>query len=243
MRYVTTGVIAAIAAIASVQTASAQTAEELVARNLQAKGGVEKLRSIQSIRQTSRMLMQGMEAPMVILSKRPNLLRQEITLGSQKVINGFDGESAWIVNPFVSPDGRPIRITGPEAEVIREQSEFDPPLMTYKERGYQIELAGTETLGDRKVYHLRLVPPAKTGERTQVQHAYLDAATYLEVKLVTETEGSRFEQELLDWRDVDGVRVPFHIRLLANGVLMSETRVQSVEFNVRIDDSVFALPK
>jgi outer membrane lipoprotein-sorting protein len=238
-----TACLTTMAALLAVQTASAQTVEELVARNLAAKGGVEKLRSIQSIRQTSRMTMQGMEAPMVILSKRPNLLRQEITLGNQRVINGFDGESAWIVNPLVSPEGRPIRITGPEADVIREQSEFDPPLMTYKEKGYQVELVGTETLGDRQVHHLRLVPPGKPGARTQVQHAYLDATTGLEVKLVTETEGSRFEQELLDWRDVDGIKVPFHIRLLANGVVLSETRVQSVEFNTRIDDSVFAIPK
>ncbi len=60
---------------------------------------------------------------------------------------------------------------------------------------------------------------------------------------MTETEGAKFEQELLDWRDVNGVKVPFHIRMLVNGVLQSENRVEKVELNVSIDDSVFAMPK
>jgi outer membrane lipoprotein-sorting protein len=244
IRHFLRGSLAAAAAILLLAPgAIAQTVDELVARNLAAKGGVDRLKSIQSIRQVSSMTMQGMDAPMVILTKRPNLLRQEITLGNQKVINGFDGETAWIVNPLVSPGGAPIRITGPEVEIIRQQSDFDPPLMNYKARGYLIELVGTETSGSRKVHHLRLTQPGRAAAKGQVQHMYLDAETGLEAKLVTETEGSRFEQELLDWRSVDGVMVPFHIRLLSNGVLQSETRVEKVEFNVRIDDSVFAMPK
>ena len=225
------------------QGAVAPTVDDLVARNLAAKGGVAKLKSIQTLRQTSRMNMQGMEAAMVIFSKRPNLLRQEITLGNQKVINGFDGQSAWIVNPLVSPGGQPIRITGPEAEVIRQQSDFDPPLMDYKSKGYQIEFVGTETEGDRKVHHLRLTQPSKATPKPQVQHAYLDAQTGLETKLVTETDGGRLEQEMLDWRNIEGVMVPFHIRMLSNGVVQSEIRVDKIEFNVKIDDSFFAVPK
>ena len=221
----------------------AQSVDDIVTRNLVAKGGVDKLKSIQSLRQTSRMTMQGMEAGMVILSKRPNMLRQEITLGSQKVINGFDGQAAWIVNPLVSPGGQPIRLTGPEAEVIRQQSDFDPPLMDYKAKGYSIELVGTETDNGKKVYHLRLTQPNRTTTKPQVQHAYLDAATGLETKLVTEADGLRLEQEMLDWRSIEGVMVPFHIRMLSNGVVQSEIRVEKVEFNVTIDDSVFMIPK
>ena len=233
---------AVLVVLCAAPAASAQTVDELVARNLAAKGGVEKLRSIQTLRQTSRMNMQGMEAPMVILSKRPNLLRQEITLGNQRVINGFDGQSAWIVNPLVAPGGGAIRLTGPESDLVKEQSSFDPPLMDYKARGYQIDLVGTETLGSTKVHHLRLTS-GKTTAKPQVQHAYLDATTGLEVKLVTETEGGRLEQELLDYRDVDGVKVPFHIRMLSNGILQSEIKVEKVEFNVKIEDAIFMMPK
>jgi hypothetical protein len=83
----------------------------------------------------------------------------------------------------------------------------------------------------------------KTKAKPQIQHAYLDAQTGLETMLVTETEGGRLEQEMLDWRNVEGVMVPFHIRMMSNGVVQSEIRVEKVEFNVKIDDAVFAIPK
>ena len=235
--------LVAVCLLALPGTGSAQSLDEVIARHIQAKGGVQKLKAVQTIRQTSRMNMQGMEATVVVVGKRPNLLRQEMTMAGQRVINGFDGQSAWIVNPLVSPGGGAIRLTGPEAEITREQSNFDPPLLDYKEKGYRVELVGLETLGDRKVHHLRVTSPARVMPKPQVQHAYLDADTGLEVKLVTETESGRFEQELSDYRDVDGVKVPFLIRMLTNGVLQSEIKVEKVEFNVKVDDAIFMMPK
>ena len=226
--------------------AYAQTVDEIIAKNVQAKGGVERLRSINTIRQASRMHMpgQGMEAPVLILSKRPNLMRQEITLGNIKVITGFDGQVTWIVNPLVSPGGAPIQMSGPEAEITREQASFDSPFLNYKERGYKIEYVGTETLNNRQVYHLRVMPPVRSMTvRPQTQHAYIDVETGLETKLVTETDRAKLEQEFADYKQVDGLTVPFTIRQLVNGVLQSEMKVEKVELNINLSDDLFAMPK
>jgi hypothetical protein len=51
------------------------------------------------------------------------------------------------------------------------------------------------------------------------------------------------DQEFSDYRDVDGIQVPFMIRTSTNGVLQSEVRVQTVEFNVAMDDALFRMPK
>ena len=74
-------------------------------------------------------------------------------------------------------------------------------------------------------------------------HLYLDAATGLEARRSTEVESLKLEQELSDYRPVNGVTIPFHIRLLVNGVPQSEMKVQSVEFNVAMDDAIFRMPK
>jgi hypothetical protein len=112
-------------------------------------------------------------------------------------------------------------------------------LIDYKERGYLLELVGVETLGDRKVHHLKL-----TDQNRQVQHVYLDAETGLEAKLVSQNEiGQAFEQEMSDYRDVEGVKIPFAIRTLANGVPQGQIVVEKVEFNVKIDDSIFRMPR
>lgn len=219
-------------------TAATQSADDLVAKNLEAKGGLARLKAVQSVKQTARFTMQGMDGTMTVYLKRPNKVRQEVTVGGRTVINAFDGVTPWIVNPLVAGSTRPMVVTGPQADMLREQGDFDGPLVDYKTKGYSLELAGMESAGDRKVHHLRLV--AASG---QTVHLYLDAATNLEVRRVTDVDQLKLEQEFSGFKAVEGVTLPFVIRLLANGIPQSEMQVQSVELNAPIDDAIFRLPK
>jgi outer membrane lipoprotein-sorting protein len=232
---------AALFVLALAPRTSAQSVDDLVARNIQAKGGAEKMKAVTTVRQTGHLSMQGMEGSMMVYSKRPNLLRQEITLGSMTVVNAFDGENAWMVNPLVGSSD-PVVMGGTEADMIRDQSSFDGPLSDYKAKGSTLELVGEETLDGRKVEHLKL-----TGRNQLVQHIYLDAQTSLEVRMVLEVrmasgaETGSFTQDLSDYRVVDGIKVPFVIKTSANGVPMGQITVDSIEFNVAIDDALFRM--
>jgi outer membrane lipoprotein-sorting protein len=231
-------VVPALALLALAAPAAAQTIDELVAKNVLAKGGNEKLRSVQTVKQTGRVTIQGMEFAQTVYSKRPNLLRQELQANGQLVVMAFDGRTPWMINPMLGIV-TPIAMSGPQADMIRDQSSFDGPLIDYKERGYLVELVGLETLGSRKVHHLKL-----TDKNRQVQHCYLDAETGLEAKLASQNEaGQSFEQELSDYRDVDGIKIPFSIRMLANGLPQGQIVVEKVEFNVKIDDMIFRMPR
>ncbi len=229
--------LAAACALAVSGVAAQQSVDELIAKNLEAKGGAAKLNAVQSIKQVSQFNMSGMAATMTVYTKRPNRVRQEVKVGAQTVISAFDGVTSWIVNPMIGSE-KPIAVTGPQADLLREQGDFDGPLVDYKTKGYTVELVGSETIGERKVNHLKLVTPSK-----QTVHLYLDAATNLEAKRLTEVESLKLEQELDDYRPVEGVMIPFHIRLLVNGVPQSEMKVQSVQFNVTMDDAIFRMPK
>ncbi len=221
----------------AVRSAPQATVDELIAKNLAAKGGLERLKAVNTIKQTSVVTLQGVDTPMTVYSKRPNLLRQEVKVGGQTVINAFDGVTPWIINPLVGPP-IPIVVTGPQADMIREQSSFDGPLVDYQGQGYTIAAEGLETTGDRVLIHLRL-----TSRTKQVSHLYLDAITFLEAKLTNEMDKMKLEQEFSDYRDVDGIKVPFLIRTLTNGVVQSEIKVQKVEFNTKMDNTLFSLPK
>jgi len=223
----------------AVATLSArQSVDDVIAKNLEAKGGLTRLKAIQTVKQTTKMTMQGMEASMVIYSKRPNRLRQEIKVAGQSVINGFDGVTPWIVNPMaMGGQNRAIAVSGPQADMLRDQSDFDGPLVDYKTKGFTVSVKD-ETLGDLKVHHLQLVSPNR-----QVTHFYINAATNLEVKRTIEIETQKLEQEFSDYRTVDGITLPFTIRMLTNGNPQSEMKVQSVEFNVQLDDAIFRMPR
>jgi len=216
---------------------AAPNVDDLVARNVQAKGGAEKLQAIQSLKQTAHVTFQGITGTITVYGKRPNLLRQEIVMSGQKIVNAFDGTTAWSVNPMLgSPE--PKAITGPQADDIKVQADFDSPLVNYKAKDYELEFVGLETLGTRKVNHLRL-----TSKERRVQQIYLDAETNLEIKIVGDTQMGPLENELSDYRVIQGLKMPFMMKTVSGGMVLSQIAVDSVELNPKIDDAMFKMPK
>jgi hypothetical protein len=179
-----------------------------------------------------------MEMPMTAYVKRPNRLRQEIRMGDKLIINGFDGETAWILNPLIGEPARAVVLGGPQAEQIRADSNFDGPLVDYKAQGYTVALDEPQLEGGKALVHLRV-----TSSKGQIRHLYLDPGTWLEVKYVSEMGTTRVEQQFGNYRTVDGVTSPFLIRQVVNGVTQSEIRVEKIEFNTPIDDALFRMPK
>ena len=222
--------------VAAGQTAPQATVDELVAKNIEAKGGAARLKALTTVKQTSTQVMQGQTIAVTTYAKRPNWTRTELNVGGKMVINGFDGVVAWIVNPLAGLT-TPVLVSGPQADMIREQPGIVGALVDYKGQGYTIAVEGMEESGDRNLIHLRLT------RKKQVSHVYLDAMTFLEAKIANESDQFKLEQEFSDYRDVDGVKWPFQIRMLANGVMQSEIKVLTVEFNTPIDDATFRVPK
>lgn len=229
--------VCVLAILIGAPAAGGQTIEEIIARNLDAKGGAEQLRRIQSAKQTSTITVQGLEGTMVIYAKRPNLTRQEMTLAGQTVIQAFDGMTAWTQNPLAGVL-EPTAILGPEAELIRAQAAFDGPFVDYQLRGYTMELLGDESLNGAAVHHVKM-----TDSQGRVQHAYLDITSGLEVRIVTENGSLTLEQDLSDYREVGGIKKPFFVRLSANGEAIGQITVQRVELDVRLDDALFKIEK
>ena len=223
--------------VTAVSAVQQNRVDEIIAKNIEAKGGLERIQAITTIKQTATMTMNGSDAKMTSYSKRPNLQRLEMKVDGKNVISSFDGETAWMQNPFMGVD-RPIVLGASQVQMIKEQSLFDGLLPNLKTLGYTATAEGTDSVGDRMLIHLKLVSADK-----QVRHVYLDAQTYLEAKITTEQNQMKLDQEFSDYRDVKGIKQPFLVRMLVNGVLQSEMKVQSVEFNEKMDESLFRIPK
>ena len=231
--------LAAVAALLGANgVAAAQTVDEIVAKNYKAKGG-DKWKSTQSMRMTARISIQGMELPMTIVSKRPNLMRQDMTFQGVSIVQAYDGVTAWTINPMMGSDAA-TEVPGPVAESLKEQADFDGPLVDYKAKGFTVELVGNEDLNGAKVHHLKLTK--KDGKST---HFYIDVATGVELKVTSEadmgTGPMTIETELSDYRAVDGILVPMSIKQNSPNGAVSIT-VDKVEFNVAIDDKLFKMP-
>jgi outer membrane lipoprotein-sorting protein len=231
--FVTLSVVAALCCLSSI--ASAQTVDDIIAKNLAAKGGAEKLKSIQSLRSTGTMSAQGQSFTLTASAKRPNMTRQEMVVLGQTILMVFDGTTARMINPMVG--AAPMDIPAEQVEMIKDQSDMDGPLVDYKTKGNTIILVDTVTLDGKPNYHLRV-------ERKSLptQDVYLDQQTYLETKVSTTVPGSGvFETEFSDYRAVDGFTMPFSIKTVAAGMTLSELKLTKIEINPVLDDSIFKI--
>ena len=226
--------------VLSATAAGAQTVDEIVALHYQSRGGQEAWKAIETQRMTGTIHAQGIEIALVSLSRRPHLMRQELTLeipgtGPVHIVNIFDGKTAWSLNPM-SGSSSFQELTGLEAQRMRDQSAFDSPLMGFKDRGYTVEIAGRTDLDGRTAHHLRITRPDEP-----VMHLYIDAVTGSELRIDVDGPAPT-RVTLSDHRLVaGGVLMPHHISLEQGG-MQSEVIVSSIEFDVPIDDSAFKAP-
>lgn len=230
---------AVLAVLLLASPAAAQTVDEVVAKNLEAKGGVARLKETQSVRMTGKGLIQGMDVSITTTTKRPSLLLNEMTMGGQKMRQGFDGQTLWM-----AVDGRPPQPLppGPQTDHIRQTSQIDSPLLDYKAKGTKVELAAPETDAGAKLHHLVVTPKGGLP-----MHYYIDAATGLESKIVVEAEpeGQKMKMEMRfsDFKTIDGRTIPFMIKQFVDGKQVGQVTFEKVEFDVPVDDAIFRMPK
>ena len=93
--------IGSLAILALSISAAAQTADDIIAKNIKATGGMDKLKAAKTIRMTGKLsLSQGLEAPVVLEQKRPNSVRMEFTIQGMTGVQAYDGKIGWSLMPF-----------------------------------------------------------------------------------------------------------------------------------------------
>lgn len=222
--------------------AAAQTADELVAKSLEARGGLDRIKSVNSAIATGRMTGGPVEVPIVMKWKRPKKVRVEVTMQGMTGVRAFDGTAGWTIRPGPGKqDAEPMSVD--ELKQVEDQPDFDGELVDYKERGHQLELVGKERVGGTDAWKLMLTK--KSGDTTYI---YLDSEAYLEIKhQTTRTLGGEeieFETTLGDYREVGGLLFAHSIESKAKGAPMGQSiTFDKIELNVEIPDSDFFMPK
>jgi hypothetical protein len=239
MRY---WLVSLLAVVCFSVSASSQTADELVNKNIEAKGGLEKIKAITTLRTTGKVIGGGITATATQENSRPNSVRETFSLQGMTAVQAYDGSAAWQIQPF---GGRkdPEFMGEDDMKDLLIDSDFDGPLVDYKEKGNTVEYLGHDVVdGDDA---LRLKVTLKDGD---IIYYYLDPDTYLEIRKETQefVRGSVREtaSNIGSYKAVAGVMFPFSI---ASGPKNDPTSwqtltVEKVDVNVPLDGSEFSVP-
>jgi outer membrane lipoprotein-sorting protein len=196
--------------------ASAQTVDELIEKNLAARGGKDKIKAVQSVRMTGKMSMSTrVEMPFSMEMARPGKVRMDMTLQGMTMVMAYDGQKGWAIVPFTGKKD-PEPMPADQLKDMKQRSDMDGVLVDYKEKGHQIELVGKEDLEGTPVYKLKV-----TQKEGDVSYVYLDAEQYLELKTVSKREMNGQEAEtsvmLGDYKPEGGVLYPHSMEMRIKG--------------------------
>lgn len=224
-------------------TAAAQTPDYIVEKVIAARGGLEKIRAVQAERVSGHISFGAeVEGPFIVEFKRPRKMHMEFTLRGNTMVRVYDGKSGgWANNPFLGKN-TPEPMPEEDLKNIAEESDFDGPLVDYKAKGNQIELAGKDKVEGREAYRLKLT--TKSGD---VRFYLLDNETFLLLKW--ESKRKVNDQELpvetyfRDYHDVGGLQYAFEIDSGASAEeITQKILIDKIELDPEISESRFIRP-
>jgi len=229
--------------IALAAVAPAQTAEELVAKNTQARGGIEKIKAIKTLRMTGSVQQGSIHVQLVQDKMAPDKLRQSVTLMGMSQIQAWDGSSGWQISPF---EGRkdPELMGEQAARGLSEEADFYGPLVDYQAKGNKIEYLGHDEVDGDDVYRLKVT--LKNGD---IYYYFLDPETFLEIRVEREefVQGAVRESftEMGSYKLVDGMYFPFSIEAgnKRNPGQTAKITIDKIEANIPIDAAEFQMPE
>src|ERR1700733_6271453 len=219
-----------------------QTADELIAKNIQARGGIEKIKAIKTLRMTGRFEGGGgFTASVGQENERPNLVRETFSLQGMTAVQAYDGATGWQIPPFRGKKD-PELLGEDDLRDLLLDADFDGVLIDYKEKGSTVEFLGHDVVdGDDA---LRLKVTLKNGD---IIYDYLDPDTFIEIRREIQQfiRGSVRDRVmgLGSYKPVAGVMYPFSISQGPKNNPDAQTvTVQKMEVNVTIDPADFMLP-
>lgn len=229
---------------ASLPQARHLTADELVRKALDARGGIQKIKAIQSERIAGTISFgPGVGGPFFVELKRPGKMHMEIVIQDRTIVRVYDGRnSGWMLNPFTENKG-PVEMSANDLKNITDESDFDGPLVDYQAKGNKVEYLGADDVDGKPVEKLKLT--VKSGE---VRTYFFDAATFLLLKWegVRQGESGQFPVVSLfrDYREVEGVKFAFEVDTGSlKGDQEQQLTIEKIALNPAIDEARFEKPK
>jgi hypothetical protein len=226
--------------------APALTAQQIVEKNVAARGGLEAWRKIESMVWVGHMESADPNVPRLsfeLEQKRPNKERFVLSEIGQKTMRVFDGTQGWKVKPNRdgSLDAQPY--SPQDLEFARHAQGIDGPLIDYQAKGVALESVSVDKIDGRKTYHLHMRAPAG-----DAQDVWIDAKTFLDVKYDRVSYRANGDPGIVsvgyrDFKTIEGLQIPSILEIGGGaGTPSARMVIEKVALNPPLKDKDFTKP-
>src|SRR4051794_21568573 len=217
---------------------SAQTADEIVQKYIDAIGGKQAISQVKSISMETSVQIMGNDAPSKTVILDGVGYRTDMEFNGAKIVQCYTDKGGWMMNPMTGSSD-PTPMPEDQYNIGKAQIYVGGQLYNYAERGSKVELLGK----DPTSYKIKLT------SKDNVENVFvIDGTTWL-VKSIS-GKGKMQDQEVditstfSDYRKTDvGYLLPYSIDLNLGGQFSLSIAVKKVELNKTIDPAVFEMPK
>ncbi|MFD2933089.1 DUF4292 domain-containing protein [Spirosoma flavum] len=234
--------ITLVALVAIPALSFAQTAAEIIDKNITALGGADKVAAIKTVQFDQNMNIMGQE-----LTGKSTIIvgqsaRTDMSIMGQQITQVVDGDKGWGINPMSGgaaaqalPDDQ-VKIQKGNAYIVGTE------LATAKDKKYPVELVGKEKLNDKDVFNLKVTKPEG------IVNYYVDATTFqlagTKATVSMQGQSGEVKSQYSNYKTIEGLTLPSTVELNSPAMPGSLTMTLSnMVFNPKIDPTIFVMPK
>jgi len=232
MKLIKTAVIAFLALFIT-SVAFAQTAEEIVKKNIEAIGGADAWKKVNTIRQEGTMTVQGAEVSVAVIAVNAKGVRQDISVMGMTGYQIVTPSAGWSFMPFRGQQ-KPEALTEEQLKESIDDLDIQGKLIDYSKKGHTVELLGKDDVEGTECFKLKIT--SKTGN---VETIFVDPKSYLVVRSISKRKANGQEQDVTtDYSNYqklpEGIVIPMSVTLG-----FGELKITKVEVNKAIDETIF----
>jgi outer membrane lipoprotein-sorting protein len=240
IRTIVSGILSLLAVLFSELNAQDSDIENIIKEYFKTIGQ-DKIIQIETAIASGTTIQYGDETSFKQIQKKPDKAYLEVLLSDGQILKqGYDGKTGWMQASWMGAS-EPVELTGPDLKTIKEMGNIEGDLWNWKEKGHKLKMTGVENLDSNRVYHLIL--NKSDGDTDEL---YIDVNSYMLYRMLRKTtiNGSEVEVEVRfdDYKNIEGVLLPFTVEQYFNGQLGMTVKIKEVKFNVEIDDKLFVKP-
>ncbi len=230
-----------------IQVFQAQTADDVINKYFESVGGIDKWKSLKSMKMTGNLTMQMGEFQFTIYRKAPNKFKIVLNIQGQEIVpQAFDGETAWMINPFAGGNG-PTKVPDDQIQAVKDESEFEDPFINYKEKGYETSYEGTADVAGTQCNVIKMIKHKGVEGQEMSSNYYFDTATNLQI-MVKQKSAQSMEQEIeiymSDYQEIpDGLLMPFVMDTQMQGQSVQKLTFTAITVNEEMPDELFKFPE
>ena len=216
---------------------SAQTADDVIAKYLDAIGGKKTLNKIKSTYVEMTMDLMGMQGTSKTTTLSGVGVKQEVDIMGSTIVNCITNEGGWTINPMMGGT-TPQEMTADQYNASKDQIHVAGPFMDYAKKGYKVELTGEATVGDAQTHKIKMTSPDNI-----VTEYFFDKDSGYLVRAIQDGDMGQTISTFSDYRKTDGFASAYKVDIDAGGQVQITANITKVELNKPVDESIFSKPQ